>query len=72
MQSALIEHYENLVTQVLGALDHGNHVYAVELLDRPRTLRGFGLVKAARITAARKRQAELMSAFLDPPDREVA
>jgi indolepyruvate ferredoxin oxidoreductase len=72
MERALIEHYEDLVTQVLGTLDHRNHVHAVELLDLPGTIRGFGPVKAASITAARKRQSELMSAFLDPPDREAA
>jgi len=72
MERALISHYESLVEQVLSGLNERNHAWAVELLDLPRTIRGFGPVKAASISAARKRQAELMVHFLDPPQRDAA
>ncbi len=72
MERALISHYEALVTQVLDELNARNHAYAVELLDLPRTIRGYGPVKAASISTAKRRESELMALFLDPPDRAAA
>jgi len=72
MERALISHYESLVEQVLDGLDPHNHRYAVELLDLPRSIRGFGPVKAQSISAAKRRESELMAQFLDPPERAAA
>jgi indolepyruvate ferredoxin oxidoreductase len=63
MERALVRHYESLVAQVLPALDARNHAIAVELLDLPRTIRGYGPVKAQSISVAKRREAELLAAF---------
>jgi indolepyruvate ferredoxin oxidoreductase len=72
MERALIRHYEALMERVLANLDARNHSHAVALLDLPRGIRGFGPVKARSISAAKRRESELMAAFLDPPGVEAA
>jgi indolepyruvate ferredoxin oxidoreductase len=66
MERALVRHYEALVEQVLPALNARNHALGVELLDLPRTIRGYGPVKAHSISIAKRREAELLAAFLAP------
>ena len=72
MERALIRHYEDLMAQVAGSLNARNHAVAVELLDLPRSMRGFGPVKAASIRAAKRRESELLAALADPPERDAA
>ena len=66
MERALVRHYESLVEQVLAVLDSRNHAIATELLDLPRTIRGYGPVKAQSISAAKRREAELLASFAAP------
>ena len=67
----LIERYEQLVSSLLGGLDHTNHAVAVEIASLPERLRGFGHVKARSIEEAERREAELLERFgaaVESPD----
>jgi indolepyruvate ferredoxin oxidoreductase len=63
----LIGEYETSVEQVLAALDADNHGHAVEVLQWPRIIRGFGPVKHANIVRARAERDQLLSTLKDPP-----
>jgi len=67
----LIERYEQVVSSLLGGLDHTNHAVAVEIASLPERIRGFGHVKARSIEEAERREAELLERFraaVEPPD----
>ena len=67
----LIERYEQVVSSLLGGLDHTNHAVAVEIASLPERIRGFGHVKARSIEEAGRREAELLERFgaaFEPPD----
>ena len=67
----LIERYEQVVSTLLGELDHTNHAIAIEIASLPDRIRGFGHVKARSIEEAERREAELLGRFkaaVDSPD----
>ena len=67
----LIERYEQVVSSLLGELDHTNHAVAVEIASLPDRIRGFGHVKARSIEEAERREAELLGRFstaVESPD----
>ena len=70
-ERSLIERYEQVVSSLLGGLDHANHAVAVEIASLPERIRGFGHVKARSIEEAERREAELLERFraaVEPPD----
>jgi len=62
-ERALIGEYEETVTELLAALDGGNHELAVEVASIPELIRGYDLVKEAHLLEARQRQNDLMEKF---------
>jgi indolepyruvate ferredoxin oxidoreductase len=60
-ERALVGEYEQLVDELLGRLDAGNHALAIELASLPEEIRGYGHVKAQHLEKARARQAELLA-----------
>ena len=67
----LIERYEEVVSSLLGDLDHANHAVAIEIASLPERIRGFGHVKARSIEEAEGREAELLGRFraaVESPD----
>jgi len=60
-ERALVGEYEQLVDELLGRLDAGNHALAIELASLPEEIRGYGHVKARHLEKARARQAELLA-----------
>jgi indolepyruvate ferredoxin oxidoreductase len=71
-ERALIAEYEGLTARLTKELTAANHAAAVALVALPETIRGFGHVKSASITAARKRQAELLAAFQEAKPQSKA
>ena len=67
LERRLIAKYESLVEDILARLTAGNLEIAVALAQIPDMIRGFGPVKAARIAAAKEKEAELRTLFLNPP-----
>ena len=59
----LIEEYETLVRSMLESITPGNYDLAVELASVPRSIRGFGHVKARTISAAAHRTDVLRKQF---------
>jgi len=59
----LIADYERVVEEIISGLERSNLQTAVELANIPDHIRGFGHVRERYLTAARKRQAELLEAF---------
>ena len=59
----LINRYEQVVSSLIGELDHTNHAIAVEIAALPERIRGFGHVKARSIEEAERREAELLARF---------
>ncbi|MBB3060371.1 indolepyruvate ferredoxin oxidoreductase family protein [Microbulbifer rhizosphaerae] len=66
MERALIREYEQLVDEVLGKLNAGNHASAIELLGYPDGIRGYGLVKEASVLKARELRDVALVRFRDP------
>jgi indolepyruvate ferredoxin oxidoreductase len=60
LERRLIEDYLEMLQRLIAALDRGTHAVAIEIAALPLTMRGFGHVKEASVTAALKRQAELL------------
>jgi indolepyruvate ferredoxin oxidoreductase len=65
MERALIGDYEKIVAELIGALAPHNHSLAVELAQVPEHIRGYGHVKDRHVSAAKKKEAELLAAFRD-------
>jgi indolepyruvate ferredoxin oxidoreductase len=61
MERALIRQYEADMAEVLERVTAATHGAVVELAELPRSIRGFGPVKAANAEAAAKRRDELLS-----------
>jgi indolepyruvate ferredoxin oxidoreductase len=59
----LIEDYESMLGQALGALTPDNHHLAVGLAAIPEKIRGFGHVKQRHLTAAKADEAALLEQF---------
>ncbi|HEY6864337.1 MAG TPA: indolepyruvate ferredoxin oxidoreductase family protein, partial [Burkholderiales bacterium] len=68
----LIAEYEGTVDELLARLDRGNRALAVEIASIPERIRGFGHVKARHLAEAKKKEAELLSAFRDPRQQPKA
>ena len=62
-ERALPGAYETMLAEVLAALAPHNHKLAVELAEIPEHIRGYGHVKDRQLTAAKAKEAELLSAF---------
>ena len=62
-ERALIREYETLVERVTPLLTMTNHRQALDLVDWPQEIRGYGHVKDRQLVAARVKLAELSNAF---------
>jgi indolepyruvate ferredoxin oxidoreductase len=63
MERALIGEYEAVVAEIIAQLTPAKHATAVELASVPEHIRGYGHVKHAHLTTAKKREAVLLAAF---------
>ncbi len=72
MERRMIGEYETLMFDLAAKLSAASHPAAVELAALPERIRGFGHVKEASIHEAKKREAELLAAFRNPPGVRVA
>jgi indolepyruvate ferredoxin oxidoreductase len=63
IERRLIEDYESMLGQLLGALTPDNHHLAVGLAAIPEKIRGFGHVKQRHLTAAKADEAALLEQF---------
>ncbi|WP_444931689.1 indolepyruvate ferredoxin oxidoreductase family protein [Microbulbifer sp. SSSA002] len=70
MERTLIGEYEELVKKVLDQLNSQNHAAAVELLQYPDSIRGYGPVKEANIEKA-KQQRDIAWKLFENPIRDV-
>jgi indolepyruvate ferredoxin oxidoreductase len=68
----LIADYERAVEELLAGLDRAKRPLAVEIASIPEGIRGFGHVKARHLADAKKREAELLSAFRNPREQPKA
>ena len=68
MERQLIADYEKLVTEVIDGLTADNFRIANALLALPEQIRGYGHVKDANIAKVKKREAELIEQFRNPPE----
>jgi indolepyruvate ferredoxin oxidoreductase len=66
MERRLIEEYETLLREIAQKLSPENHGTAVALANVPQDMRGFGHIKRDAVEKAKKREAELLSAFRSP------
>ena len=62
----LITEYEAVIEELISRLDGDNHALAVEIASLPERIRGYGHVKQASITEAKKNEADLLRSFRDP------
>lgn len=69
MERQLIVEYESSMSQVIAALKPDNYHIAVQLARIPEEIRGFGHVKEASVTAAKRREAELRASLNTAPLR---
>jgi indolepyruvate ferredoxin oxidoreductase len=51
------------VSELLERLDHANHDLAVEIATIPDLIRGYGHIKRRHLDNAKKKEAELLTAF---------
>ena len=63
MERKLVSDYLQLVERILPSLSDINYETAVALATLPQEISGFGPVKAARISSAKAREAELLASF---------
>jgi indolepyruvate ferredoxin oxidoreductase len=66
LERQLIADYEKTVEELLAKLTRENHATAVAIAAIPEEIRGFGHVKARHLAAAKKKEADLLSAFRNP------
>jgi len=59
----LVSEYETLVGELLAKLAPHNHTLAVALARIPEEIRGYGHVKERHLSAAKKKEAELLEKF---------
>ncbi|WP_413975492.1 indolepyruvate ferredoxin oxidoreductase family protein [Stenotrophomonas acidaminiphila] len=62
----LIADYERTLQELLGSLDAGRLVLAVEIASIPEHIRGYGHVKEAHLHDARAREAALLATWRNP------
>ncbi|MCO1334086.1 indolepyruvate ferredoxin oxidoreductase family protein [Microbulbifer sp. OS29] len=66
MERTLIAEYEALVKKVLGQLNTQNHQAAVELLQYPDSIRGYGPVKEENVMKAKEQRDIALNLFENP------
>jgi len=71
-ERALIKEYEALIEEVIPALNHENHILAVELASIPEKIRGYGHVKEAHLETAKACEADLLTRFRQPEAQMTA
>ncbi|MCF8150051.1 MAG: indolepyruvate ferredoxin oxidoreductase family protein [Sulfuritalea sp.] len=59
----LLADYEKLIEKILGGLETGNHVTAIELASLAEQIRGYGHIRERYAGHAAQHQAELLAAF---------
>ncbi|HIC81497.1 MAG TPA: indolepyruvate ferredoxin oxidoreductase family protein, partial [Kiloniellaceae bacterium] len=72
MERGLIRDYETLMEEIAGKLTPDNHALAMELASIPEKIRGYGHVKEAHVKTAKACEADLLTAFRDPAQRQTA
>ena len=63
LERQLLHDYQQQIEDILDALNRDNYAFAVELAGLAGQIRGFGVVKQARIDRIQARQTELMAAY---------
>jgi indolepyruvate ferredoxin oxidoreductase len=63
MERALIQDYRGTIEGLLPKLTAENLAQAVAIASIPEDIRGFGHVKERHLAAAKRKEAELVSAF---------
>jgi indolepyruvate ferredoxin oxidoreductase len=66
-ERGLIAEYELLVAEFLASLSPANHALAVSLASVPQAIKGYGHIKDAHLASARRRQADLLHQWRNPP-----
>ncbi|WP_299592114.1 indolepyruvate ferredoxin oxidoreductase family protein [uncultured Microbulbifer sp.] len=66
MERALISEYEKLVDEVVGRLNAENHAAAIQLLNYPDQIRGYGLIKDKNVELAKEARAVSLERFYNP------
>ncbi len=72
LERALIGEYEAVIGEVLADLSPTNHDLAVRLASVPDDIKGYGHVKDAHLTKARRKQAELLQQWRSPAPARIA
>jgi indolepyruvate ferredoxin oxidoreductase len=76
VERTLIEQYRETITELLPQLTRANLSHAVAIASIPEDIRGYGHIKDHHIATAKKREAELLAAFVlrcsDQPYDRVA
>jgi indolepyruvate ferredoxin oxidoreductase len=72
MERQLIEDYVALLDQIVAGLNTMNYEAAVALASVPDEIRGYDVVKARSVEAAKVLQAQRLQAFRNPPAARVA
>lgn len=67
MERRLATEFEEIACEIANALTEDNHATAVELLQLPETVRGFGHVKKRNAESYEKKMAELLHEFRNSP-----
>ncbi|MEO6023930.1 MAG: indolepyruvate ferredoxin oxidoreductase family protein, partial [Burkholderiales bacterium] len=62
----LITDYEEVIGDLLTGLNDSNYTTAVALAQIPEQIRGFGHIKERHLIEAKKKEAELLTAFRSP------
>ncbi len=72
MERQLVEDYGALLDEVVAKLEPATHALAVELASVPERIRGFGHVKERHLAEAKAKEAELLAAFREAAERQLA
>ncbi|MCE9507046.1 MAG: indolepyruvate ferredoxin oxidoreductase family protein [Alphaproteobacteria bacterium] len=67
MERQLIKDYKKTIEDLLPALTAANYAIAAEIAAIPEHIRGYGHVKEEHLVEARKKEAELLAKFANPP-----
>jgi indolepyruvate ferredoxin oxidoreductase len=68
----LVGDYAQLLEELMGGLRPENHALAVELASIPEEIRGYGHVKMRSLTAAKEKEAKLLTEFRSPAEQRAA
>lgn len=71
-EQRLITDYEAIIDEIVTGLTVETHRIAVDLASVPEHIRGFGHIKEQHLTQAKTHEAQLLTAFRNPPAQQSA